>query len=162
MLTLLKYNTKGGNMSENPSHVLSGLIKKRSELLGLIDYHNKEIKIINDDLQHINASIKIFDPEYDLRTVQAKKYHRPCKHFKRGERSKLVLEVLRDSEKPLTSNEVCDIIKQMKYIDDNIYATIHEALKEQQNKGVLDRAAIQDNVFGWVVPNEKSKQFKLL
>lgn len=40
-------------MSENPTHVLSGLI----------NYHNKEIKAISNDLQHLNTSIKIFNPE---------------------------------------------------------------------------------------------------
>jgi hypothetical protein len=45
-------------MSE--SHVVSGLVAKRSELAGLIDHHQKEIDRLTGDLVHLDAAIKLF------------------------------------------------------------------------------------------------------
>ena len=61
-------------MSE--SHVVSGLVAKRSELAGLIDHHQKEIDRLTGDLVHLDAAIKLFSPEFDLGTIKRKQYRR--------------------------------------------------------------------------------------
>ena len=46
-------------MNEN---IIKGLLKKRSELIGKIIYYNKEIKSLSLNLNHIDSTIKLFDP----------------------------------------------------------------------------------------------------
>ena len=92
-------------MSDHPpgagSHVVSGLIAKRAEIAGLIEYHLQEARRIGVDLQHLDATIRLFAPDYDMRTVRAKQYRRKNSHFKPGECGRLILDVLRDCEVPL-------------------------------------------------------------
>ena len=45
------------------THVISGLIKKRAELLGQIDAYQKEIQNISVTLCHIDHTIKLFSPD---------------------------------------------------------------------------------------------------
>lgn len=55
------------------SHLISVLTKKRAELLGKIEVHQKEIKRISETLLHIDHTIKLFSPEFDLRKIKAKR-----------------------------------------------------------------------------------------
>lgn len=81
-------------MSE--SHVISALVAKRSELSGLVEHYMQEIKRMDADLHHIDASIKLFDPDYDLRTIKIKQHRKVNLYFKHGESARLVLDVLRE------------------------------------------------------------------
>lgn len=56
------------------SHVVSGLVAKKSELAGLMQHYQAEISRIGFDLKHLDATIKLFDPDFDLRTVRSKEY----------------------------------------------------------------------------------------
>ncbi|WP_436660336.1 hypothetical protein [Acinetobacter sp. P1(2025)] len=42
------------------SHIVSGLTKKRAELLGQIEAHQKEIQRISEMLLHVDHTIKLF------------------------------------------------------------------------------------------------------
>ena len=52
------------------SHVISALIKKRSELSGEIEHYEKLIKEYRENLTSIDKTIHIFDDSYDLRTIK--------------------------------------------------------------------------------------------
>lgn len=92
------------------SHVVSGLVAKRSELVGQIDKLQDEIARIRALMDCIDGSIKIFDPEYDLRTIKGKRTNTRNKQFKRGEFQRLTLNILRTSGSPITSR---DIVNEM-------------------------------------------------
>lgn len=47
------------------SHVISALTSKRAELSGKIKQLQAEIVSLEEQLDHIDGSIKIFDPDYD-------------------------------------------------------------------------------------------------
>jgi hypothetical protein len=48
------------------SHVVSGLVDKRSELVGQIEKLQDEIASIRALMDCIDGSIKLFEPDYDL------------------------------------------------------------------------------------------------
>ena len=50
------------------SDVVTALIGKRAELAGLIEHHRKEMGRLADNLAHLDATLKLFSPEIDLRT----------------------------------------------------------------------------------------------
>jgi len=79
------------------SHVISGLVAKRGELAGEIDYHQKLIKGISDQLKALDAAIKVFDPEYKLRNIKAKKHHRKNHFFRHGEGNTLLMDLMREA-----------------------------------------------------------------
>lgn len=97
------------------THVVSGLVAKRSELTGLILDHQKKIDQIYAAVGHLDASIKLFAPDYDLRTVRAKTPQKRNHYFKPGECHRLVLEIFRDAgDNALSSRQIGDQLAQRK------------------------------------------------
>jgi len=99
------------------SHVLSGLIRKRSELSGLALYHDRQRKQALDQLAAIDKSLKVFDPTIDLQAIKSKRVSHRNRFFLNGEGSRLVLEVLRDNPGGLDTGAIVDEIVRRKEID---------------------------------------------
>lgn len=93
-------------MSE--SHVVSGLVAKHSELAVLIQFHQVEIERISTNLKHLAATLKLFSPDIDLRTLGTKRVYKSSvgglKHFKGNESHTWVLDQLREAQQPLTTS----------------------------------------------------------
>ncbi len=64
------------------SHVVSGLVAKRSELVGQIEKLQDEIAEIRALMDCIDGSIKLFDPDYDLRTIKGKRTNKTNGYLK--------------------------------------------------------------------------------
>ena len=85
-------------------HVLSGLMAKRAELSGQIEMLQKQMRETVLAIDHIDAAIRLFDPNADLDTIAPKM---PPRHGAfRGEVSRIVLNTLRKAEKPLPVSEI--------------------------------------------------------
>jgi len=80
------------------SHVVAALITKRAELAGLIEHHRKEMGRLADDLAHLDATLKLFSPEIDLRTIRAKGHRVRNRFFRPGECQRMVLDIFREAE----------------------------------------------------------------
>ncbi|MBN6742290.1 hypothetical protein JKG47_17560 [Acidithiobacillus sp. MC6.1] len=89
------------------SHVISGLVTKRSELDGIIQFHRNEIQRLSGDVGHIDAAIKLFEPDYDLRTIKATAHREGNPYFEHGDISKMILDALRVSgDRALSTREL--------------------------------------------------------
>ena len=91
------------------SHVISALSCKRGEILGSIKYYKQLISSLDKDLQTIDATIKIFEPDYKFGSEKIVNKHRN-RFFNNGEAKVLVLEVLKNSSLPLSTDKISDII----------------------------------------------------
>ena len=91
------------------SHVISALVKKRAELRGDIIHYKQLIATLDKDLQTIDATIKIFDVDYDISSIKQVIKSRN-RFFNNGEAKVLVLEVLKNSDIPLSTDKISDII----------------------------------------------------
>ena len=91
------------------SHVISALSCKRGEILGSIKYYKQLISSLDKDLQTIDATIKIFDVDYDISSIKPVIKSRN-RFFNNGEAKVLVLEVLKNSNLPLSTDKISDII----------------------------------------------------
>lgn len=91
------------------SHVISALVKKRAELRGDIIHYKQLIATLDKDLQTIDATIKIFDVDYDISSIKPVIKSRN-RFFNNGEAKVLVLEVLKNSEVPISTDKIADII----------------------------------------------------
>jgi hypothetical protein len=105
------------------SHVVSGLVSKRSELAGLVQHYQAEISRITGDLNHIDATIKLFAPEFDLRTLRAKEYRERNQYFKPGECSRMTLDILRENDGALTSRQIVDAVLKRKELEPTVEIT---------------------------------------
>jgi hypothetical protein len=99
------------------SHVVSGLIAKRADMAGMIGHHKKEMERLMGALGHLDATIKLFAPEFDLRTVRAKEHRQRNRYFRSGECHRLVLEIFRDAPGPLSSRQIAEQIIERKQME---------------------------------------------
>ena len=89
-------------------HVLSGLMAKRAELAGQIESMQRELRELVATIGHIDASIRVFDPNADLDDIKPRLPPR-FQAFK-GEIARLVLNALRKSDKPLPVSDLTLIV----------------------------------------------------
>ena len=87
------------------SHVMSGLIEKRRELAGKIDGLQHQLRQLIIDLDSLDSTIRMFDPEIDLMEVKARPLPTRNPAF-RGEVSRVVLTTLRKAGRPLPTHEI--------------------------------------------------------
>ena len=92
------------------SHIISALSTKRGEILGSIKHYKQLISSLDKDLQNIDATIKIFEPDYKFGSEKVVNKHTRNRFFNNGEAKVLVLEVLKNSEVPILTDKIADII----------------------------------------------------
>ena len=103
-----------GSMDVAESHVISGLVHKRAELAGQIDNHRQEMTRLLEVVDQLDATIRLFDPAYPIGRIRAKRY-RPRQHFSHpGECQRLVLEIFRDADSPLSTRRIAEFLLQRK------------------------------------------------
>ena len=86
-------------------HVVAGLVKRRAELAGEADALKGRLAEIATDLGHLDATIHMFNPDYDLDAIRPKRV-RTGGAASRGEMSRAVLGVLREAAEPMTTAAV--------------------------------------------------------
>lgn len=132
------------------SFVISGLVAKRAELDGLIEHHLQEIQRISVELKHIDATIKLFDPDYNLRSIRKRKFRQKNVYFKQGECARLVLDVLRTANTPLSTDLVAFEIMQRKNMNSDDPELVKfakkaaiTALSQQRTNGLVKNGGFQ-------------------
>ena len=91
------------------SHVISALSTKRGEILGSIKHYKQIISSLDKDLANIDATIKIFEPDYRFGSEKIVNKHRN-RFFNNGEAKVLALEVLKSNKLPLSTDKLSEII----------------------------------------------------
>jgi hypothetical protein len=94
-------------------------------------------------MKHVEAVIKLFDPDYSVRQIAAKRKQRTNPWFKRGTLFRVALDVLRKATEPLTVAQVTDGVLAARNIKD--------ATREQWN-GIAAgiRSCLEKNAGGTV------------
>lgn len=137
------------------SHVVSGLVEKRSELAGLVAHHQQEIGRLEADLQHLDAAIKLFAPEYDLRGIKRKQYRRYSRLFKQGECYRLCLDVLREVGGTATTIIVAERIIAAKGIaaaqQKTVNDSVNNSLRYAEKSGIICRAGKDGISIVWTL-----------
>ena len=89
---------------ERPNTIF-GLQAKRTELVKLHKNLVKEAKKVVCDIDHIDACIRLFDPDADIERVRLNRY--ATKHrAQKGHLKRFVLDCFREAKEPLTSVEI--------------------------------------------------------
>ena len=125
------------------SHVVSGLVSKRSELAGILEHHQKEITRLSAEVSAIDGAIKVFDPTYRIQDIKSKRQFKINPFFAHGELHKIILEVMRDAEQPIATPDICAQVIDRKglTLDSEqlgmVRASVSNALNRQSNKGMI-------------------------
>jgi hypothetical protein len=120
--------------------VVTQLMAKRSELAGLVEAKRQELNMLLRDLDHIDAAIRIFDPEKVPELLPVKRRRPKDETFARNELMRRTLEALRKAEKPLTAREIADHIALDKRLETDrrsmalLTKRVVDALKRQEDR----------------------------
>lgn len=85
---------------------VSALVERRREIQREIAYLEGEIKRCEEAIGHVDATIHLLDPYYDLTKLKPKKFVAEDSLFYPGETPVLVLEILRAANHPMTTPEI--------------------------------------------------------
>ena len=114
------------------SHIVSALSTKRGEILGSIKHYKQLISSLDKDLQNIDATIKIFEPDYKFGSEKVVNKHTRNRFFNNGEAKVLVLETLKNSKIPISTDKITDILALK---------------KDMEFKSKTERASFQKSVL---------------
>ena len=133
-------------------NTLSGLVAKRNELATYRDQLEADIRALTVDIDHLEAAIRIFDPED---TPEARKRYAALHRAPKGQSTRFVLRKLREASGPLTSRQLAD----MWCADRGLIAKdstvsmmrkrIGATLKALHHKGTVAQAGHVEGLIGW-------------
>jgi hypothetical protein len=136
------------------SHVVSGLAEKRGELAGQAEHHRRELERLTQELGHLDAAIRLFDPEYPIGRVRARRPPRR-QRFGQGECQRLILEALRDAAGPLSERALAQALATQKGWDADpaalvqLHKTVQGVLRRLAAKGVARAVASGAGARAW-------------
>ncbi len=138
-------------------HVVSQLITKKEELSGELNFYKTKISQLEEVLNGIDISIKVFDPDFKLCSVKAKRFTGNTHYFKRGESYVLVLDTLRKSQKPMKTHEIVIELMKKKELDyqdltlvEKVKKTLLTTLKKQEKNNLI-KVVDSSNGFTWAI-----------
>lgn len=124
------------------THVISALTAKRAELAGLIAHHRKEMVRLSEEVKMLDATIKLFEPDYRIESIKPKRFQEKNSFFKHGEASRMIFDILRKLDSPVSTNDITKAIMSSKGIgaecEKPLQSTILTALHSQKKKGLVD------------------------
>ena len=139
------------------THVISALSTKRGEILGSIKHYKQIISSLDKDLTNIDATIKIFEPDYKFGSEKIVNKHRN-KFFNNREAKVLVLEVLKNSDIPLSTDKISDIIAtnknlsfENKTVKSNFQKSILLALNTCLSNNLVEKVSKEGLSIVWKI-----------
>src|ERR671926_124057 len=93
-------------MAGGDTFAINALVRKRAELAGLIGHTRAELNVMVANLGHLDATLRLFDPEIRLDAIRPKT-PRPAADPGRPEiTTRMVLDVMRRAGEPLSTREI--------------------------------------------------------
>jgi hypothetical protein len=92
----------------HPDHpAIQTLLRLHADLGGRVLANKREAAKLREDMRHVEAVIKMFDPAFSLRPIAVKR-RKLNPWFKRGTIFRSGMDVLRLAKGPLTSREIAE------------------------------------------------------
>lgn len=98
-------------------YALEALKRKRAEITGEIARCQAGLTKMADDLEHLDATLRLFAPDFVAESILPKVFTPPKSWSKRGEMSRAVLSILRVAKGPLTTREIAGMIVQQRGLE---------------------------------------------
>jgi hypothetical protein len=142
--------------AEQPN-VLHALTRKRAEIAGQIEHNQLTLRHLIAELDHVDATIRIFNPTIDIGAIRSKPV--PPRHtaFK-GEVTRIVLKMLRQATEPLTSRDIAlQLMKERGLNPDDrelsviMVKRVCACLRVHKQKGIIRNVVSLGNLQGWEI-----------
>ena len=113
----------------HPKHpAVDYLVRLHADLGGRILENKRRAEKLAADMKHVEAVLKMFDPEFNARAISARRRIQGNPWFKRGTLFRQALDVLRSVTGTLTVREIADAILAAKGVK-NATAKQHAGLQ---------------------------------
>lgn len=86
-------------------HTVSGLLAKRAEMAGLVEALQDQLRQAMIDLDHVDCTLLLFDPNLDLSEIKPKPLP-PRHHAFKGQVTRAILAMLRTSGEPMDARTI--------------------------------------------------------
>jgi len=95
----------------DPDHpAVAYLVRLHADLGGQIQANKAEAKRLAEAMRHVEAVIKLYDPDYSVRAISARRRVQGNPWFKRGTMFRHALDALRKGTAPMTVREITDAV----------------------------------------------------
>jgi hypothetical protein len=84
-------------LPDDHPNTVNALRNKRSEIVGDIEIHSREIERLRAELVHLDVVLRLFDPATDPDDIVGRRRRKRTEYFAKGELSKRVFDGLRHS-----------------------------------------------------------------
>lgn len=124
-------------------HVISALVRKRAELAGDIETGQAAVQRMIRELEGLDATIRLFDPDYRVEAIRPKAFRPPDDWSKRGEMTRIILDILRQAAEPLTSRDIATQLVAERALEPTeklmrlMTKRVGVALRGQRDKGAV-------------------------
>lgn len=138
------------DMTTERPNTVAGLIEKHREIAGKIEATRQTLNALVFDLEALEHSIRLFDPEAQLGRAKPL----PSEHAAfRGEMRRDVLAALRAAQGPLTSLDIAEQVVKRRKLDANAVRMIRKrvgaALWKLKAKGIVREVPLDGDYKGW-------------
>ena len=135
---------------------IAALARKRAELAGEIEAGEARLRELRAVLAHVDATIRLFAPEYPIAAIAAKKPRpeRPVL-FGKGELGRTVLDILRTAEEPLTVAQIAaEVMLRLGLAEDRgvrefLESRVDKVLRRQAVQGLVEKVTYGPRAVGW-------------
>jgi len=137
-------------------HVVSALTAKHGELVGQIEDRRRELKQLGEALGHLEATMRLFDPNCVLGRVTVRHRAKRRQFFRSGECQRLVLEALREAEVAMSEEALVAALLRAKGLEGQAEAlptvrkTVLAVLRHLARTGVAHSRVLGEGARAWV------------
>jgi hypothetical protein len=138
--------------AERPNTV-AGLVEKRGEIAGRIEALQIEMRELIVALEALDATIRLFDPEYAIENIRPKPVPAVYKAFP-GDMIRMVLSLLRESPGPLSTKTITLHVMASRGVETSnkqafelFRGRVGATLRHYRSKGLIRSFVGQDGQF---------------
>ena len=142
------------------SHVVSALVNKRAEIAGMFTRTEQQLGQFRADLVHLDATIRLFAPEMEPKTIPAKRIRQSDLWFEQGELSRRVLDALRRAGEPIRAPDLVRAVMIDKGLDPadrpsfvRVQWKVRDTLNRLNKRGLLASDGAGHGVL-WRISNQ--------
>lgn len=97
-------------------YALAALRERRAEMAGEITSLERQLRHLRESLVHVDATLRLFDPNADPVKIPGKRPYKRVKLFGAGKLNRMILAALRRGERPMATAEVvASVVAELKF-----------------------------------------------
>lgn len=137
-------------------NLLHGLVRKRAELAGELEMSQARVRELVKQIDHIDSTIRIFEPRIDVDTISPKPVPPPYGAF-RGEVMRIILdEMYADPDRIFTTEDFTNALLKDRALEDAnseirrvMVKRAGTCLRKMRDRGQVETVPAEGRYTGW-------------